>query len=117
MWENVSNDDYLKSAFSNENKITLIWNYQLISNAKSRKYVISSSSDWHEVSINDSFVPRYKDAKAPDDPTAEIFTLGEYYANAISDDKQKAIQVVNNPSSILQITRAYDTASNSRLIA
>ena len=117
-WEDVSNEEYLNSARSGENKITLIWlwNDYLSSNVKSRKCVITSSSDWYEICVNDSFVPKYKDGKAPEDPTAEILTLGKYYANARSDDKQKAMEVVNNPSSIVQITTAYDTTSNSRLI-
>lgn len=116
-WQDVSNNDYLNSAFSNENRITLIWKPHLIDNAKSRKCVISSSSDWYEVSMSDSFVPKYKDAKAPNDPTAEILTLKKYYANVASQDKQNAIQLLDNQSSILQITTAYDTTSNSRLIA
>jgi predicted DNA-binding protein (MmcQ/YjbR family) len=72
---------------------------------------MTSSSDWYQLRMSDSFVPKYKDAKAPDDPTAEIFTLGKYYANATNDHKQKAIQLASDPSSILQITTAYDTIS------
>jgi len=116
VWEDVSNNDYLNSAFSNENTITVIWEPQLIDNAKSRKCVISSSSDWYELSMSDSFVPKYRYAKAPNDPIAEILTLKKYYANATSQDKQRAIQLLANQSSISQITTAYDTASNCRLI-
>ena len=37
--------------------------------------------------MSTSFVPKYKGAKAPDDPTAEIFTLGEYYANTTREQR------------------------------
>ena len=116
MWEDVSNNDYLNSAFSNENRITVVWKPQPIDNAKSRKCLIASSSDWHDIGMSGSFVPKYKDAKAPDYPTAKIFTLGEYYTNATSEHKQTTIQLVNSQSLILQITTAYDTIFNSRLI-
>jgi hypothetical protein len=53
---------------------------------KSRKCIISSLSDWDELHVSHSFVPKYKGGKAPNDPNAEIFTLGKYYANALSVD-------------------------------
>jgi len=98
--------------------VTLKWvmSDHLIGNMNTRKCVITSSYDWDELHVSDSFVPKYKDMKAPNDPNAEIFTLGKYYANTISDNIQKAIQLANNPSLTLQITTAYDTTSNSRLI-
>jgi hypothetical protein len=111
--------NYVSRAFSYNTEIIAVIDFlNLISAVKSRKCIISSSSDWYEISMSDSFVPKYKDAKNPDDATAEIFILGKYYyANATSEDKQKAVHIVNNPLSILQITTAYDTTSNSRLIA
>ncbi len=42
---------------------------------KSRKCIISSLSDWDELHVSHSFVPKYKGGKAPNDPNAEIFTL------------------------------------------
>lgn len=66
--------------------------------------------------MNDSFVPRYKDGKIPEDFNAEIFTLSEYYPFAESEEKDKGAEAVNNTSSALQITTAYETISKTRLI-
>ena len=66
--------------------------------------------------MNDSFVPKYKDGKHPTDPTAEIFTLADYLRNASTDEKEKGLHLVNDNSSTLQITTAYDTTSSRRLI-
>jgi len=54
--------------------------------------------------------------KLPRDPTAEIFTLSDYLPNSTMEEKEKGLQVVNDNSSILQITTAYHTTSKSRLI-
>lgn len=66
--------------------------------------------------MNDSFVPRYKDGKNPQDSNAEIFTLSEYYSNAKSSEKDEGVEAINNTSSVLQITTAYETVSMTRLI-
>src|SRR5690349_4538394 len=116
VWEDISNNDFLRSASSNENRIDVIWIGQLIGDIKSRKCVLHSVTDWRAISMNDSFVPRYKDGKSPCDLDAEILTLEKYYSNATIDERQKGKQAVNNSSSVLQITTSYDTASNSRLI-
>ena len=49
-------------------------------------------------------------------PTAEIFTLSDYLRNSAIEEKEKGLQLVNDKSSVLQITTAYDTTSSSRLI-
>ena len=88
----------------------------LSGDAKSRRCVIRSTSQWHLISMNDSFVPKYKDGKHPTNPTAEIFTLADYLRNASTDEKEKGLHLVNDNSSTLQITTAYDTTSSRRLI-
>lgn len=40
VWEIVSNVDYLKSALSDENKITLVWIPKLFDSVKARRCVI-----------------------------------------------------------------------------
>jgi hypothetical protein len=89
VWQNVPINDYLNSAHSYENLIRVQWTHELSGDAKSRKCVIRSTSQWRSVSMNDSFVPKYKDGKLPTDPTAEIFTLPDYLRNATTDEKQK----------------------------
>jgi hypothetical protein len=118
VWENVSIDDYLHSATSEENRIIVIWKQEpkFFSDTKARKCIIDSVGEWHSIHMSDSFVPRYKDGKNPQDPDAEIFTLSEYYPYATSEEKGKGAEAVNNTSSILQITTAYHTVSETRLI-
>jgi hypothetical protein len=116
IWKSVSNYNYLSSAFSNENGITVIWARQLFGDTKSRECIIQSKVEWNALSLSDSFVPRYKDGKPPQDPDAEIFTLYNYYPNATSDELKKGIQAVNNNSQILQMTTAFHIVSKSRLI-
>jgi hypothetical protein len=79
LWENVSIDDYLISAFSDENRVTLIckWEPKFFSGTKARKCIIDSAGEWHSIHMSDSFAPRYKDGKNPRDPDAEIITLSD----------------------------------------
>jgi hypothetical protein len=109
MWQNVSNEDYLSSAFSNENRILVRWAQQLLEDTKSRRCIIHSKAEWNSLSLSDSFVPRYRDRKPSDDSAAEIFTLSNYYSNATSDEMEKGIQTVNNNSQSLQMTTAFHT--------
>jgi hypothetical protein len=118
VWENVSINNYLHSANSEENQITVIWKWKskFFKDTKARKCIIDLAGKWYSIHMSDSFVPRYKDGKDPMDPDAEIFTLSEYYPKATSEEKCKGAEVVNNTFSILQITTAYDTVSKTRLI-
>ncbi|HJT49673.1 MAG TPA: hypothetical protein VJ729_15935 [Nitrososphaeraceae archaeon] len=41
--------------------------------AVNQENVITSSSDWDKLHASNSFVPKYKEGKALNDPNAEIF--------------------------------------------
>jgi hypothetical protein len=98
VWENVSIDDYLHSATSEENRIIVIWKWErkFFSDTKARKSIIDSVGKWHSIHMSDSFVPRYKDGKNPQDPDARIFTLSEYYPYATSEEKGKGAEAVTS---------------------
>jgi hypothetical protein len=118
VWKNISIDNYFSSATGEENRITTVWKWEpkFYSDTKARKCIIDSANEWHSTYMSDSFVPRYKDGKSPQDPDAEIFTLSEYYPNATIEEKGKGTDAVNDSNSILQVTTTYETISRTRLI-
>jgi hypothetical protein len=91
-----------KDFVSSSNDIANLDSFRMLTNLlNARKCIIDSVGEWHSIHISDSFVPRYKDGKNPQDPDARIFTLLGYYPKATSEEKGKGAEAVNSISSML----------------
>jgi hypothetical protein len=113
-WNDISNDEFLRSALSMENQIAVTWIPPLSVNMKSRMCKISSSEKWTTL-MNNSFIPRYKQSRLPEDLNAEIFRLDEYCQQTNYPEKTIARHLLKIVPSI-QITTAYDSDQDRRLI-
>ena len=114
LWDDISNEEFLKSALGNENRITVTWVPSLSVNTKSRICKISSSEKW-TILMNNSFIPRYKRGRLPEDLNAEIFRLNEYCQQTNYPEKAIARHLLKVAPSI-QITTAYGSDQDRRLI-
>lgn len=113
-WNHVSNSEFLSSATGNENQVTLIWIPSLPANINSRRCKIISSEDWAAL-MDNSFIPRYRHGRQPNDLTAEIFSLKDYCLQTNYPEQVNASGLLKIAPSI-QITTAYDSNLNRRLI-
>lgn len=113
-WNDISNSEFLGLATGKENQITLIWIRSLPANIRSRSCKITSSVDWAAL-MDNSFIPRYKQGRQPNDLTAEIFSLKDYCLQANYPEQVYAAGLLKIAPSI-QITTAYDNKLDRRLI-
>jgi hypothetical protein len=114
-WISVPIDEFIQSACSNDNQITIVWRYPLPRDTLSRKCTVCSAAKWNELFMSKSFVPRYKDGGTPYDTNAQIFTLDEYCSQNGYSERDKAAALLNAAPTI-QITTAYDNSLDRRLI-
>jgi hypothetical protein len=114
-WKETTNDEFVRSANGPENTIRVWWSRNLADDTKTREYFIRSESEWNCLRMEDSYLPKYKDRKSWNDPYAHNFTLKEYTLQSSSEVKSYAEEALNK-SKQLQITSAYHTAIEKRLI-
>jgi hypothetical protein len=101
----------MESAISETNYIRVIWNGIFLGDVKARKGTIRSKELWKST-IENAFLPRYKDGKNWKDPTALNFTLYEYCLQVPSEVEFKA----NNILGQISLTSVYHTAVDKRLV-
>ena len=107
-WKEIANDEFIHSASSVENTVRVLWSGNLVEDTKTREYIIRSKDEWTYLHMGDSYLPKYKDGKSWNNPTAKNYTLDEY--------------VLQSPEEVLirfeglQITSAYHTKIEQRLI-
>jgi hypothetical protein len=76
-WTEISNNEFMESANSQTNYIRVIWNRAFWGDIRARKGTICSKEQWKST-MEGAFLPRYKDGKSWEHPTARNFTLYEY---------------------------------------
>lgn len=113
LWDDISKDEFLRSALGIENQITVTWIPSLSVNMKSRICKINSSKKWTTL-MNNSFIPRYKRGRLPEDLNAEIFRLDEYCQQTNYPEEVIARHLLKIAPSV-QITTAYDNDKDRRL--
>lgn len=74
-----------------------------------------SKNEWNYLHMGNSYLPKYKNGKSWNDPNAQNYTLDEYTLQAPSNIKNYAEEVLKR-SEVLQITSAYHTKTEQRLI-
>ena len=76
-WTEISNNDFMESAMSQANYIRVMWRGVFLGDVRARKGTISSKEQW-KLTMENAFLPRYKDGKNWEDPTSQNFTIYEY---------------------------------------
>lgn len=107
-WKEIANDEFIHSANSVENTVRVLWSGNLVEDTKTRECIIRSKDEWAYLHMGDSYLPKYKDGKSWNDPTAKNYALDEYVLQALEEALKK--------SEGLQITSAYHTKIKQRLI-
>jgi len=114
-WNEISNSEFARSAFSQDNYIRVIWSGFFGDGVRSRKCIIHSIEDWRSV-IENAFLPRYKDGRCWEDPIARNFTLLEYSLDVHPDVKSKANERLSRQANEINLTSVYHPTLDKRLI-
>jgi hypothetical protein len=85
-WNEISNNEFMASATSQDNYIRVIWERRFLGDVRARKCTIRSQEQWKST-IEKAFLPKYKDGKTWEDLTARNFALDEYSLQAPSEVK------------------------------
>jgi hypothetical protein len=112
-WTEISNK-FLESANSETNYVRVMWSKVFSGDVRARKGTILSKEQWKSTMEN-SFLPRYKDGKNWENLTARNFTLYEYSLDVPSDVRYKADNILRQASEI-KLTSVYHTTLGKRLV-
>jgi len=110
-WTEISNKQFLESANSS---IRVRWSGVFLGDVRARKGTILSKEEWKST-IENAFLPWYKDGKNWEDSTARNFTVYEYSLDVPSDMKYKVDTTLREVSEIKLIS-AYHTTLGKRLV-
>jgi hypothetical protein len=113
-WNEISNDEFINCAISENHRVRTMWSGNLSGDTKSRKCIIDSREHWRIVMEN-SFLPWYKNGKLPQDDFAENFILNEYCVKASKEGLPAFSELLENLQDV-KILTVYHNGVNKRLI-
>ena len=112
-WTEISNNDFMESAMSQVNYIRVMWSRVFLGDVRARKGTISSKEQW-KLTMENAFLPRYKDGKNWEDPTSQNFTIYEYSLQVPSEVEVKINNILRQTE--INLTSVYHTALGKRLV-
>jgi hypothetical protein len=113
-WREIPNDEYMDSAISRDNYVRVIWEQRFLGDVRARKCTIRSQEQWKST-VENAFLPRYKNGKSSEDPTAQNFTLYEYSLQVPSDVEFTANSILREDKDIT-LTSVYHSVLGKRLL-
>jgi hypothetical protein len=113
-WSEIPNDEYMVSTNSRDSYVRVIWEQRFLGDVRARKCTIRSQEQWKST-VENAFLPRYKDGKTWEDPTAQNLTLYEYSLQVPSDVEFTANSILREDKDI-KLTSVYHTVLGKRLL-
>jgi hypothetical protein len=113
-WSEISNDEFMHSAISQDNYVRVIWERRFLGDVRARKCTIRSQEQWKSM-IEKASLPKYKGGKSWEDSTALNFTLYEYSLQVPSEVEFRANSILGEAKGI-KLTSVYHTVLGKRLL-